>query len=85
MTAWIDDLNNPIASYAGNSTTLPDTLKNVILQQECSGLGMSLLVLGVFDSGVGGQSVINAIKKELPDLKLSIKPIKNTCHMVVNP
>jgi hypothetical protein len=39
ITAWIDDLNNPIASYAGNSTTLPDTFKNVILQQECSGLG----------------------------------------------
>lgn len=26
--------------------------------------------IGVFDSGVGGQSVVNAIKKELPDLEV---------------
>jgi glutamate racemase len=29
--------------------------------------------IGVFDSGVGGQSVVNAIKKELPDLEIIYK------------
>jgi glutamate racemase len=28
--------------------------------------------IGVFDSGVGGQSVANAIQKELPDLEISV-------------
>jgi glutamate racemase len=32
--------------------------------------------VGVFDSGVGGQSVINAIKKELPDLQIIYKDDK---------
>ena len=32
--------------------------------------------IGVFDSGVGGQSVINAIKKELPDLQIIYKDDK---------
>src|SRR3990167_7005581 len=32
--------------------------------------------IGVFDSGVGGQSVINAIKKELPDLEIIYKDDK---------
>jgi glutamate racemase len=32
--------------------------------------------IGVFDSGVGGQSVINAIHKELPDLKIVYKDDK---------
>jgi glutamate racemase len=32
--------------------------------------------IGVFDSGVGGQSVINAIKKELPDLEIVYKDDK---------
>jgi glutamate racemase len=32
--------------------------------------------VGVFDSGVGGQSVINAIKKELPDLEIIYKDDK---------
>jgi glutamate racemase len=34
------------------------------------------LKIGVFDSGVGGQSVINAIKKELPDLEIIYKDDK---------
>jgi glutamate racemase len=29
--------------------------------------------IGVFDSGVGGQSVVNAIQKELPDLEIIYK------------
>jgi glutamate racemase len=32
--------------------------------------------VGVFDSGVGGQSVINAIKKELPELEIVYKDDK---------
>src|SRR3990167_2212631 len=32
--------------------------------------------IGVFDSGVGGQSVINAIKKELPNLEIVYKDDK---------
>jgi glutamate racemase len=33
--------------------------------------------IGVFDSGVGGQSVINAIKKELPGLEIIYKDDKS--------
>jgi glutamate racemase len=33
--------------------------------------------IGVFDSGVGGQSVINAIKKELPNLEIIYKDDKS--------
>ena len=32
--------------------------------------------IGVFDSGIGGQSVINAIKKELPGLQIVYKDDK---------
>lgn len=32
--------------------------------------------IGVFDSGVGGLSVVNAIKKELPDLEIAYKEDK---------
>jgi len=34
------------------------------------------LKVGVFDSGVGGQSVVNAIKQELPDLEIVYKDDK---------
>lgn len=37
---------------------------------------MTSLRIGVFDSGVGGQSVINAIKKELPGLEIVYKDDK---------
>lgn len=37
---------------------------------------MSKLKIGVFDSGVGGLSVVNAIKKELPDLDIVYKEDK---------
>jgi glutamate racemase len=37
---------------------------------------VSKVKIGVFDSGVGGQSVINAIKKELPDLEIIYKDDK---------
>lgn len=31
------------------------------------------MTIGVFDSGIGGQSVVNAIKHELPDIKVIFK------------
>lgn len=34
---------------------------------------MSKLKVGVFDSGVGGLSVVNAIKKEFPDIEIIFK------------
>jgi glutamate racemase len=34
---------------------------------------MQKIKIGVFDSGVGGQSVINAIQRELPDLEIVYK------------
>lgn len=35
VKAYIDDLVNPVWVYQGDATTLPDTLKRVVLQQEC--------------------------------------------------
>ena len=32
---YIDDMTHPAWSYVGSSSTLPDTLKHVLLQQEC--------------------------------------------------
>lgn len=37
---------------------------------------MPNIKIGVFDSGVGGQSVVNAIRKELPDLEIVLKEDK---------
>jgi hypothetical protein len=35
VTAFIDNMTTPVWTFTGNSTTLPDTLKHVVLQQEC--------------------------------------------------
>jgi len=35
VKAYIDDLTSPIWTYSGSSVTLPDTVKRVVLQQEC--------------------------------------------------
>ena len=35
VTMWVDNLSTPVWTYYGNSTTLPDTVKTVVLQQEC--------------------------------------------------
>jgi hypothetical protein len=32
---YLDNMNTPIWTYQGNATTLPDTFKRVVLQQEC--------------------------------------------------
>jgi hypothetical protein len=33
--AYIDDMSSPVWTYDGSSSTLPDTFKRVVLQQEC--------------------------------------------------
>jgi len=35
VKVYVDDLTMPVWTYAGSSSTLPDTLKHVLLQQEC--------------------------------------------------
>jgi hypothetical protein len=35
VTVYIDDMTTPAWTFTGSSTTLPDTLKLAILQQEC--------------------------------------------------
>ncbi|HEX7497139.1 MAG TPA: hypothetical protein VF344_01545 [Candidatus Limnocylindrales bacterium] len=35
VAAFIDNMNTPVWTFSGNATTLPDTLKHVVLQQEC--------------------------------------------------
>lgn len=35
VTMWVDNLSTPVWTYVGSSTTLPDTIKTVVLQQEC--------------------------------------------------
>jgi hypothetical protein len=39
VKAYIDDLANPVWTYNGSSTTLPPTIKHVVLQQECQPAG----------------------------------------------
>jgi hypothetical protein len=35
VKVYIDDMTKPVWTYNGSSTTLPDTFKRVVLQQEC--------------------------------------------------
>jgi len=35
VTAFIDNMTTPVWTFTGNSTSLPSTLKHVVLQQEC--------------------------------------------------
>jgi hypothetical protein len=35
VSAFIDDMTTPVWTFSGDSYTLPDTLKHVVLQQEC--------------------------------------------------
>ena len=39
VRAYIDDLSTPSWTYVGSAVTLPDTLKHVVLQQECKATG----------------------------------------------
>jgi hypothetical protein len=35
ISAFIDNMTTPVWSFSGSSANLPDTLKHVVLQQEC--------------------------------------------------
>jgi hypothetical protein len=39
VKAYVDDLTTPVWTYNGSSRTLPDTKKQVVLQQECRASG----------------------------------------------
>jgi hypothetical protein len=47
--AYIDDLVTPVWTYRGSSTTLPDTIKQVVLQQECQSSGCPAGTTGTED------------------------------------
>ena len=72
VTAWhtiqTTRLNNVVTvsvdgviawQYAGDATTLPDTLKHVVLQQECSGLGCPSGTTGTEDIQIDWITVEN--------------------------
>jgi hypothetical protein len=39
VKAYVDDMSEPVWTYVGSAVTLPDTLKHVVLQQECKVTG----------------------------------------------
>ena len=49
VTIWLDDMSTPVWTYYGNSTTLPDTVKTVVLQQECLHSGCPSGTSGIED------------------------------------
>jgi hypothetical protein len=49
VKAYIDDLTTPIWRYNGSSMTLPDTVKQVVLQQECFASGCPATTAGTED------------------------------------
>ena len=48
-------------------------MNNSVSKYQDFGAGMPKIKIGVFDSGVGGLSVVKAIQKELPDLEIIYK------------
>lgn len=51
-------------------------MNNFISERQDFGAGVSKIKIGVFDSGVGGEAVVKAIKKELPNLEIVYKDDK---------
>jgi hypothetical protein len=49
VKAYIDNLVTPVWTYRGSSTTLPDTIKQVVLQQECPSSGCPAGTTGTED------------------------------------
>jgi hypothetical protein len=49
VKAYIDDLTTPVWTYRGSSRTLPDTKKQVVLQQECRSSGCPAATTGTED------------------------------------
>jgi hypothetical protein len=39
VSAFVDNMGSPVWTFSGDSTTLPNTLKHVVLQQECLAAG----------------------------------------------
>jgi hypothetical protein len=39
ISVYIDDMTNPVYVYRGNSTTLPETVKHWVIQQQCPHAG----------------------------------------------
>ncbi|OGL39202.1 glutamate racemase [Candidatus Saccharibacteria bacterium RIFCSPLOWO2_02_FULL_46_7] len=48
-------------------------MNNSISEYQDVGAGVQKIRIGVFDSGVGGLSIVKAIQKELPDLEIVFK------------
>jgi hypothetical protein len=59
VKAYIDDLATPVWTYKGTSTTLPDTLKRVVLQQECQDSGCPDGTTGIEDIQIDWITVDN--------------------------
>jgi hypothetical protein len=60
VTAWIDDMATPAWVYRGSATTLPDTIKRVVLQQECRLTGCPTGTSGWQDIQIDWIRVANA-------------------------
>ncbi len=56
---WLDDMSTPVWTYDGNSTTLPDTVKTVVLQQECLHTGCPSTTSGSEDVQIAWITVDN--------------------------
>lgn len=56
---YVDNLTTPVWTYVGNSTTLPDTLKHVVLQQECRSSGCPIGTSGSEDIQIDWITVAN--------------------------
>jgi hypothetical protein len=59
VKAYIDDLGTPVWTYRGSSRTLPDTKKQVVLQQECRSSGCPAGTTGTEDIQIDWITVDN--------------------------
>ena len=59
VKAYIDDLRTPVWTYRGSSRTLPDTKKQVVLQQECRPSGCPAGTSGTEDIQIDWITVEN--------------------------
>jgi hypothetical protein len=59
VKAYIDDLTTPVWTYDGSSRTLPDTKKQVVLQQECRHSGCPAGTTGAEDIQIDWITVDN--------------------------
>jgi hypothetical protein len=59
VKAYIDDLTTPVWTYNGSSRTLPDTKKQVVLQQECRHSGCPAGTTGTEDIQIDWVTVDN--------------------------